>query len=115
MVSKRGRRSIRYDAHVEPPRERTHAPDRPPEILLRRVCFEDALQRLEFQLRAFLRQGRREVVVVHGKGQNSPGGQGVLGPAVRQWCDHHGEIVSSWHEAPLKWGGSGAIVVQLNV
>jgi len=92
-------------------------PDRklgaPPEILLRKLTASEALGRMETQLRAFAHQGQKEVLVVHGKGHNSPGGMSILGPEVRKWCDDHPSVVVSWREAPTKWGGEGAIVVKL--
>lgn len=113
------RRSIRHDAidtsvdgdeaAPDPRRE----PGRPPEILLRKLKLAEALERLEFQLRAHAGRGQGEVLVVHGKGQNSAGGVPVLGPEVRRWCDAHPALVVSWSEAPLRWGGAGAIVVRL--
>lgn len=78
------------------------------------ISADDALGRLAFQLPAFSRQGIKEVLVVHGKGQNSAGGISVLGPLVRQWCNDNTSLVKSWREAPNYWGGSGAIVVILN-
>lgn len=109
------RRSIRYEAVEELPDPRRPArdPGAPPAIMLRKLRAEVALERLEAQLRAYAQQGIREVLVVHGKGQNSPGGVAVIGPLVRRWCDQHGNIVASWDEAPARWGGAGAIVVQL--
>ena len=95
------------------PAERQAARQLPPAILVRKLQAVEALERLEFQLRSYARQGQQEVLVVHGKGQNSPGGVSVLGPLVRQWCDEAPHLVESWREAPLKWGGSGAIVVVL--
>jgi DNA-nicking Smr family endonuclease len=109
------RRSIRYDA-VEAPQDETgrrHDPDRPPEILLRKLDLAEALARLETQLRAHAGQGNPRVLVVHGKGTRSVRGIPVLGPAVRRWCDEHPALVSSWEEAPTRWGGAGAIVVRL--
>ena len=110
------RRSIRYEAVEELPEDRRpkRDPEAPPSIHLRLLKAEDALDRLEFQLRAFASKGQREVLVIHGKGSNSPGGQSVLGPLVRKWCDDHAALVQSWREAPRQWGGSGAIVVVLN-
>lgn len=109
------RRSIRFDAVEIPEEDRKPKtdPDQPPSIHLRMLRFEDALVRLEAQLSAWQGQDRKEVLVVHGKGHNSPGGRSVLGPAVRDWCDRRNDIVASWREAPAKWGGSGAIVVVL--
>lgn len=113
------RRSIRHEAvdtsgdddagATDPRRE----PGRPPEVLLRKLKLAEALERLEFQLRAHASRGQGEVLVIHGKGNNSAGGIPVLGPEVRRWCDAHPGLVASWSEAPLRWGGAGAIVVRL--
>jgi dsDNA-specific endonuclease/ATPase MutS2 len=110
------RRSIRYEAVEELPDESgpVRDPAAPPSIHLRKLKVEDAMERLEFQLRAYAAKGQREVLVVHGKGSNSPGGVSVLGPLVRKWCDDHPAVVQSWRIAPGAWGGAGAIVVVLN-
>ena len=109
------RRSIRYEAEEQWPEDRKPVrDDAPPSVHLRKLTVDEALERLETQLRAYAGQGRREVLVIHGKGQGSTGGISVLGPEVRQWCDRHPALVSSWREAPPHWGGSGAIVVDLN-
>ena len=109
------RRSIRFDAIEDlEPRERPAShPEPPPSLMLRKLKVDEALDRLARQLPVWARRGQREMLLVHGKGQNSPGGISVLGPAVRQWCDEHPDIVSSWREAPPYWGGSGAVVVVL--
>lgn len=110
------RRSIRYEAVQEFPEDQgpVRNPAAPPSIHLRLLKADEALERLEFQLRAYAAKGQREVVVIHGKGSNSPGGVSVLGPLVRQWCDDHPVLVQSWRIAPGAWGGAGAIVVVLN-
>jgi DNA-nicking Smr family endonuclease len=109
------RRSIRYEAVEEWPEERRpmRGEGAPPEILLRKLTVAEALERLEFQLRAFAARNQSQVLVVHGKGGSSPGGVSILGPEVRNWCDAHPSLVVSWVEAPPRWGGSGAIVVTL--
>lgn len=109
------RRSIRYEAEEQWPEDRKPVrDDAPPAVHLRKLTVDEALQRLESQLRGFAGRNVREVLVVHGKGQGSVGGVSVLGPAVRDWCDRHPALVSSWREAPPRWGGSGVIVVVLN-
>ena len=110
------RRSIRFEAYEEDPAEREKGPhpQQPPSVHLRLLKAEEALDRLQFQLQAFAAKGTPEVLVVHGKGSNSPGGVSVLGPLVRSWCDDHPGLVRSWREAPRAWGGAGAIVVTLN-
>ena len=109
------RRSIRYEAVEEFPEDRAPVrdPAAPPSIHLRLLKADQALERMEFQLRAFAAKGQREVLVIHGKGSNSVGGVSVLGPLVRQWCDKHPSVVQSWRIAPSSWGGEGAIVVVL--
>lgn len=114
-AARRGkRRSIRYEAAQEWPEDRVD--DRklgaPPEIHLRKLTLAEAMHRLQTQLAAFAKQGQREVLVVHGKGLNSPGGAPVVGPEVRTWCEKS-PLVASWKEAPARWGGTGAIVVVL--
>jgi DNA-nicking Smr family endonuclease len=109
------RRSIRYEAEEQYPEDRKPVrDDAPPSIHLRKLTVNEALDRLETQLRGYAGQGRREILVVHGKGQGSVGGISILGPEVRDWCDRNPALVSSWREAPPRWGGSGAIVVVLN-
>ncbi len=98
------------DVDIPPARRE---PPRPPEILLRKLKLAEALERLESQLRAHALHGQLEVLVIHGKGQNSVGGISVLGPEVRLWCDRHQALVMTWSEAPLRWGGAGAILVRL--
>ena len=113
------RRSIRHGAIDTSSEDDERAPDPrrepglPPEILLRKLKLAEALERLEFQLRSHASRGQAEVLVIHGKGQNSAGGVSVLGPEVRRWCDAHPALVMTWSEAPLRWGGAGAIVVRL--
>lgn len=113
------RRSIRYEAEEKWPEDREAERKQvrklgaPPEILLRKLTVTEALDRLATQLKAYARQGQKEILVVHGRGQNSPGGMSVLGPEVRLWCDDHPAVVASWSEAPTRWGGEGAIVVTL--
>ena len=109
------RRSIRHEAVEEWPEDRLLPRDegKPPEIVVRKLTATEALDRLEFQVNSYARQGKTEVLVVHGKGQNSPGGVSVLGPLVRNWCDESPHLIESWREAPLRWGGAGAILVVL--
>ena len=109
------RRSIRYEAvegrDADGPDG--YKVDAPPSIMLRKLPLVEALERLEIQLKAHAHAGAREVLVVHGRGTNSPGGVPVLGPAVRHWCEEHPGLVASWREAPARWGGPGAMIVEL--
>ncbi len=109
------RRSIRFDAIEDQAEDRPRrGPEPPPTITLRKVTAEEALHRLATQISSFSRHGKTEILVVHGKGQNSEQGISVLGPLARQWCDDNPALVASWREAPSYWGGAGAIVVVLN-
>lgn len=113
---KRGmRRSIRFSDEDSDPRDqpRGRREGAPPEILLRMLTVAEALERLEFQLRAYAAKNQVKVLVIHGKGHSSPGGISILGPEVRDWCDAHPSLVDAWQEAPPGWGGAGAIVVTL--
>lgn len=111
----RGRRSIRHDSYEEDPAERAraNAAGRPPEISLRRLRAEDALNQLAAQVRVHARRGRREVLVVHGRGHGSPGGVPVLKQLVRDWCQRNPDLVKAWRPAPREWGGEGATVILL--
>lgn len=109
------RRSIRFEAVED---READAPDAykvgaPPSIMLRKLPLVEALERLETQLAAHAHAGISEVLVVHGRGTNSPGGESVLGPAARKWCEDHPGLVARWREAPSRWGGTGAIIVEL--
>jgi DNA-nicking Smr family endonuclease len=110
------RRSIRLDAEEVPDdggHPRVRAADAPPAIQLRRLPVEMALERLALWLVVHRDRGSLRVLVVHGRGRNSPGGQPVLAPLVRQWLDDHPTLVAGWREAPPSWGGEGAVVVEL--
>ncbi len=73
------------------------------------------MHRLSHQVKAYVRQGRDEVLVVHGRGHGSPDGRGVLGDAVRTWCTDNADLVVDWRTAPQHWGGEGAVVLTLNI
>jgi hypothetical protein len=109
------RRSIRFEAVEGQDADGPdgYKVDAPPSIMLRMLPLVEALERLEAQLKAHARSGAREVLVVHGRGTNSPGGVPVLAPAARRWCDEHPGLVAGWREAPARWGGPGAMVVEL--
>jgi DNA-nicking Smr family endonuclease len=110
------RRSIRLDTHVaegDGARPGERAVEAPPTIQLRRLIAEVALERLATRLQVYRHLGLLEVLVVHGRGLNSPGGRSVIGPLVRQWCADHPALVVATREAPPAWGGEGALVVTL--
>jgi DNA-nicking Smr family endonuclease len=73
----------------------------------------DAARKL---LQEFLQEavGRnlRCVLVIHGKGLNSRGGEAVLRKLARHWLAQHPHVLG-YCEAPAKYGGSGAVLVLL--
>jgi len=62
-----------------------------------------------------VRKGRRTVLVVHGRGLRSPGGQPILKHATAQWLSHGtiGGYVLAFTSARAYDGGAGAVWVLL--
>jgi DNA-nicking Smr family endonuclease len=62
-----------------------------------------------------VRKGRRAVLIVHGRGRRSPGGQPVLKHATAQWLSHGvaGGYVLAFATARPSDGGAGAVYVLL--
>lgn len=54
----------------------------------------------------------RCVLVIHGKGMNSRGGEAILRRLSRHWLTQHPDVLG-YCEAPPKEGGSGAVLVLL--
>ncbi|HVV48613.1 MAG TPA: Smr/MutS family protein [Polyangia bacterium] len=77
---------------------------------------EEALRAAEqFLLRARA-EGRRAVLLIHGRGQNSEGGEPVLRPALAAWLAGAAAArvgVMAFAPAPARAGGSGATLVLL--
>ena len=60
--------------------------------------------------------GRRAVLVIHGRGQNSEAGEPVLRPALHDWLASAAGAragVMAFAPAPPRAGGTGATVVLL--
>jgi len=110
------RRSIRHQAYEDwdDAAEGSITDRQPPRIMLRMLPLREALALLEREVRLHRDAGEAEVVVVHGKGTNSPGGVPVLKPGVHRWCDDNPGLVAGRREAPRRWGGEGALVLTLN-
>jgi len=73
----------------------------------------EALRRLEHFITGASARGLEAVLVITGKGHNSPEGP-VLPGAVDAWLrDHAKGMVAEFHPAPRDRGGSGALVVFL--
>ena len=56
----------------------------------------------------------RCVLVIHGKGLNSPNGEAVLRKLARHWLIQYPQVLG-YCDAQLRDGGSGAALVLLNV
>jgi DNA-nicking Smr family endonuclease len=76
---------------------------------------EEARARLETFLREKRARGERCVLVVHGKGEHSPGGQGVLRGEMAAWLSQGraSEHVAAFASAAESDGGLGAVYVLL--
>jgi DNA-nicking Smr family endonuclease len=76
---------------------------------------EDAGRQVVAFVRAAQRTGKRVVLIVHGRGQHSAGGVGVLAEVVLETLSRGGAapVVRAFMSAPQRQGGSGALVVFL--
>ena len=104
-------RSIRHEGEESQRPGRAGEP--PPAVHLRMMRAEAALEKLAREVALNRRRGVRELLIVHGKGMRSEGGQPVIAPLVRRWIKDHPEAVASWRDAPREWGGEGALVIVL--
>lgn len=59
-------------------------------------------------------RGLRCVLIIHGKGMNSRGGEAVLRKLARHWLTQRPDVLA-YCDAPPKDGGSGAALVLLKV
>lgn len=92
---------------------------------LKRSTIEDSLDLHGYQadaarrlLQDFLHEAAlqqlRCVLVIHGKGANSPGGEAVLRELARNWLTQHPQVLA-FCTAPANLGGSGAVLIQLKI
>jgi DNA-nicking Smr family endonuclease len=83
------------------------------EVDLHGFLREDALRRLEHFIASAYTQRLQAVLVITGKGANSPEGP-VLQGATADWLRTRGRsMVAEFHPAPRDRGGNGAFVVFL--
>ena len=73
---------------------------------------EEALKELDSFLKKSKHRGLKKVMIVHGKGLHSPGGESVLRPLVKQYLEES-PIVRDYGRAPAQSGGSGATWILL--
>ena len=71
-----------------------------------------ARQLLQEFLYEAAQRGLRCVLVIHGKGMNSPSGAAVLRKLTRHWLTQRADVLA-WCDAPPGDGGSGAALVLL--
>jgi DNA-nicking Smr family endonuclease len=81
--------------------------------MLRRLREAVAIAILAQRVPLHARAGDTELLVVVGKGRGSPGGESILGPAVRAWCAANPRWVSAVREAPAREGGQGVLILSL--
>ncbi len=80
------------------------------ELDLHGLTRDEALEALEAFIGGAYRRGQQAVLVITGKGNNSPGEPVLLG-AVRKWLRIEGKgMVSETIVAPREMGGEGALV-----
>ena len=72
----------------------------------------EALKELVFFLKKSKRRGLKKVLIVHGKGIHSPGGESVLRPLVKDYLEKS-PLVRAFGRAPGQSGGSGATWIVL--
>jgi len=80
------------------------------ELDLHGLTRDEALEALEAFINGAYRRGQQAVLVITGKGNNSPGEPVLLG-AVKEWLRKEGKaMVSETAMAPKEMGGDGALV-----
>ncbi len=72
----------------------------------------EALKELDFFLKKSKRRGLKKVLIVHGKGIHSPGGESVLRPLVKDYLEKS-SLVRAFGRASGQSGGSGATWIVL--
>jgi DNA-nicking Smr family endonuclease len=83
------------------------------ELDLHGLTRDEALKSLERFVSGAFNRGQRAILVITGKGNNSPA-EPVLWGAVSSWLRETGKkMVAEFAPAPLRMGGSGAFVVFL--
>jgi DNA-nicking Smr family endonuclease len=83
------------------------------ELDLHGFLKDEALKRLEHFITSAYGRGSQAVLVITGKGINSPAGP-VLPGAVAAWLREQGKrMIAEFHPAPREKGGSGALVAFL--
>jgi DNA-nicking Smr family endonuclease len=79
------------------------------------MMLQEARAQLELFLRTMRARGERCVLVIHGKGEHSPNGSGVLRGEISAWLSQgsSSEHVAAFASAQARDGGEGAVYVLL--
>ena len=79
------------------------------------MMLQEARAQLELFLRTMRARGERCVLVIHGKGEHSPNGSGVLRGEISAWLSQgsSSEHVAAFASAQTQDGGEGAVYVLL--
>ncbi|OAI06627.1 Smr/MutS family protein [Methylomonas methanica] len=84
------------------------------DIDLHGLNSRDAQQQLLRFLHYCVEDGFRCVLIIHGKGYNSPNNQPVLKNDINLWLRQHKDVLA-FCSAPSKVGGTGALLVLLRL
>jgi DNA-nicking Smr family endonuclease len=82
------------------------------ELDLHGLRSEEARMLLSEFLTSAYKRGLRCLLVIHGKGYGSPGGEPVLKKRIGAWMTQRGEVMAFCEARPVQ-GGSGAVMVLL--
>ncbi len=82
------------------------------QIDLHGLTREEARQRLDAFVSECVRRRLRKILIIHGKGIHTPGGDSVLGEFVRRYIEQDSRLGASGHP-DSRTGGSGATWVIL--
>ncbi len=82
------------------------------EIDLHGFNSREAQHRLLHFLQSCAEDGRRSILIIHGKGYNSPNAQPVLKNDLNLWLRRHKDV-QAFCSAPQKAGGAGALLLLL--
>jgi DNA-nicking Smr family endonuclease len=77
---------------------------------------DEALRAAEAFVRRARGEGRRALLVIHGRGNGSEGGEAVLRPALQSWLGSTAAAragVMAYAPAPARDGGAGATLILL--
>ncbi|MCB9629452.1 MAG: Smr/MutS family protein [Sandaracinaceae bacterium] len=110
----RGRRDDLSPAQASQLFARAAAPEQ--KLDLHGLRAEDAARQVVTFTRSAQRAGKRVVIIVHGRGQHSAGGVGVLAEVVLETLSRGGAapVVRAFASAPQRQGGAGALLVFLS-